>query len=358
MKNIHLVYSIPPVKKVFRLLNKISIIVFRCPLYRHFPKIVLNWPTPIYAPFSITKNLIDFLSKDYSVKVYSLFEKIELALNEDDLFIGHPWPDFSTYTEGNNKWSGFDKNQITNKVILKYPNDKRIFILSPFNHSYEQCGWLLELSDKFNLFMAISGDYWIKNIDNSDFRGKFKNLHQIPMAIDSSAYPKLKNTFNSKGKRKFLFIGRVSKEKNIEMLEKIAESMPEFEGGYIGKNDIKGWTKISDFVPLTQKFISEVAKEYDFFINLSTFDAQVTTVLEAICWGFPVLCTPQSGYEENCIIKMSTNNLEFNISQINKIQQMEIDEICQVVENAQNLIERRFSWDVFNREISNILKMC
>lgn len=355
MKKIHLVYSIPPVKKSFRLLNKISLLIIRKPLYRYFPNIVLKWPNPIYAPFSITKNLIETLSKNYSIRVYSLFEKCNVKIKKDEIFIGHPWPDFTTYKEGNNKWSGYDKNQITNKVIQKYPNDKRIFVLSPFNHSFEQCGWLLDLSDKFKTFLAISGDYWIQNLEKSRFDKKFKNIFQIPMAINSQSYPKLKFEFNPKGKRRFLFIGRVSKEKNIEMLEEIAKNVPAFEGGYIGKNEIKGWNKISDFASLTKDFISEVAKNYDFFINVSTFDAQVTTVLEAMCWGFPVLCTPQSGYEEECIIKMSIDDLAFNIEQIKKLQEMDATELKQISNMAIDLVNKKFSWSEFNNKVSDAI---
>lgn len=351
MKRIHLIYSIPPVKKKFRFLSKISNLMFGVPLYRFFPNVILKWPDPVYAPFSITKNLIGYLSENYSVRVYSLFEKKDLKLKDNDIVIGHPWPDFSTYKDGNNKWNGYDKNQITNKLILRYPNDKRVFILSPFNLSFEQCGWLLPLADKFKTFLAISGDYWIRNIEMSEFKGAFSRICQIPMAIDTKVYKKVKMNFNPKGKRKFLFIGRVSKEKNIEMLEKLADSIPDFEGGYIGKNEIKGWKKVKDFVPLTNELISEVAKEYDFFINLSTFDAQVTTVLEAICWGFPVLCTPQSGYEEDCIIKMSTDDLEFNIDQIKKAQQMDDVELSNLINNSKDVIDKKYSWNTFNQTV-------
>lgn len=356
MKILHLVYALPPTSIQYKYLSDVFFKFFGVPLYRYFSLRVLNWPRPVHAPFSISRNLIQGLSERYKVKVYDIRETVDIILNVDDMFLGHAWPDFTTKDPKSNKWESFDKHQVTNKVILRYPNDRRVVVISPFNHSLEQCGWMLDLAGKMNRYVAICGDYWISNISKSPFDGIFPCLQQLTMGIDNEQYPYVRKKFSPKLRRKFLYIGRISAEKNVAMLELIASTVEGFQGGYIGNGEIRGWKKVSNFRALSPEFMSAVLDEYDFFINLSSYDAQVTTVLEAACWGLVVCCTPESGYEEDCFVTMSATELAYNVEKIKKLQQMSGRELHDTAQRARKLITEKYSWDNFRMKTIHIIE--
>ena len=355
MRTIHLVYAIPPLKPKFIILDFVVGKIFKSPLYRYFPLQVLDWPRPVYAPYSITKNLIETLSTNHKIRLYGLKENVDLDLKDDDIFLGHLWPDFSSKAENDNEWICYDDSQISNKVVLKYPHDPRVFAIGPFNHSLKQCGWMLPLSKYLKNYIAICGDYWILNLDNSDFANVFENIFQIRMAIDSTKYPFLRKSFNPVNNRKFIYIGRLSSEKNIEMLERIAATVEGFQGGFIGNGEIKGWKKIDDFVLLTPEYVQQLSKEYDFFINLSTYDAQVTTVLEAACWGFVVCCTLRSGYEEDEFVKMSHDDLQYNVDKIATLQGLDSNILLAKVYSGREKVINKYSWAMFNNKINELI---
>jgi glycosyltransferase involved in cell wall biosynthesis len=347
-KKLHFVYAVPYAKKIKSL-------PLKTPLYRRHWQFIFKWRTPIPAPFCITYNVLNALSKNFEIFLYDVHEKLEIDLNPTDTFLGHFWPDTSTKEKGNNNWSAFDLDQITNRTILKYPFHDGVFAMSPFNHSTDQVGWAKPLFDKLNCYIPICGDHWMDNLMHSEFHYlKGKAIH-LNMGIDRRSYPQVKFSFNKKGHRKFLYIGRISKEKNIEMLERIAQQSKNFEGGYIGDGVINGWKQIAPKANLNPSFMKKLAGEYDFFINTSTYDAQATTVLEAMSWGFVVACTPETGYTENGIFRLSANDVEFNLEQVNQLNSLDENDLKNIVQQYHVLLQQKFSWDLFTNRLLSIL---
>ena len=355
-KKLHLVYAIPKISKKWSLLNRIVRKLTGNELYYYSYKF-LDWNSPISAPYSITFNICKKLNRKFKIRLYSIFDNRNLILNNNDLFLGHPWPDFKDYQNGNNSWKSYDTNQITNKLILKYPNDKRVFIICPFNHSLEQIGWIEPLLSNISNFVALSGDIWVNTFKDFPLFEKFKNVYNINMSLDQKHYPFIKKDFNKKGERKFLYIGRLSKEKNIKLLEQLASRIENFKGGFISDGDlIKGWHKISAFTDLNPEFMKKIALEYDVFINASDFDAQATTILEAMSWGFMILCTNQTGYIHDSIFELKLHDEIFNINIIHKIQNMDDLNLKKIQNTNLNLLKNKYSWNVFSDKLQSILK--
>jgi glycosyltransferase involved in cell wall biosynthesis len=347
---LYFVYAVPYAAK-YRALS-----IFGAPLYRKYWKYLLKWPKPISAPFSITYNILKALDQHYKVLLYDVVDRGVVDLGPDDKFVGHFWPDEQTKTQGSNYWTSYDPQQVANTAILKYPLDKRVFAISPFNHSMEQMGWAVPLLKKLNCYIPICGDYWVNNIEQSEMAFLQGRMSHINMGITLEQYPKVKTQFNMKGKRKFLYIGRISKEKNIQMLEDIAANSSGFEGGYIGNGIVKGWHQIAPAAKLTPEYVKNLAAEYDFFINTSTYDAQATTILEAISWGFVTACTPQTGYTEDCIFELSASDVVANVSMIGFLNNMDEDRLHQTVAAGQALIQEKFSWARFTSGLKAILE--
>jgi glycosyltransferase involved in cell wall biosynthesis len=348
-KKLHFAYSVPHSR-----LSKLKL--GGEPLYRRYWMYLIRWPKPVRAPLSITYNILYHLKDEFDIHLYDIYETGSIELGKDDIFLGHIWPDFSTKEEGNSCWLEYDKDNLTNKMILRYPGDKRVFALSPFNLSVEQMGWASPLFKKVNRYIGICGDFWYDRLENSEFSFLKEKFSCLNMPINTEDFPPIKKQFNPKGKRKFLHIGRVSKEKNTEMLECLAENCPDFEGGYIGTGKIKGWTHIAEFAYLTPKFMASIADEYDFFINTSIFDAQATTIIESMAWGLVVACTPESGYQEDSIYQLSADNLQYNMEVVHMMQQAEEETLHAIVESNHQLLKNKFNWNIFINKLSNVLK--
>lgn len=353
-KNLHFVYAFPDLKNPWKRIDSLLSKLFGFNLKEKYFSL-RNWPKPIQAPLSISFNVCKSFSEQYNVFVYDIHDNRDLFLGNNDIFLGHAWPDFKDYKSGNNYWKTFDPDNITNKVILRYPNDPRVNIIMPFNHSMEQNGWLEPLLDKIHTFIGIAGDYWVNNLPNFPLATKINNFNQLNMAINRNDYPLLKISFNKKNNRKYLYIGRVSKEKNIEFLEKMALT-PDFIGGYISDgNYIKGWKKISDFRSLTPDYVQSLVREYDFFVTASTYDAQATTILEAMSWGFMILCTEQSGYSHDSMFLLDINDFELNKSLLDSIQNLDDKVFFEKQDINLNLLDTKYSWGKFNKDLHNVI---
>lgn len=178
--------------------------------------------------------------------------------------------------------------------------------------------------------------------------GDLRKTHLI-MGIDAEDYPRVKQSFNPSGKRGYLYIGHTSWYKNTKELERIAESLPGYEFGHIGAGEIKGWKKIADFASLTPQFMSEIAKKYDFFVNVSTADPGATTILEQMCFGFVVACTPETGYEHPSLLRLSTNDTDSNVKILEDLQSLPAEELLKIATANRMVAMEKHSWGQFTK---------
>lgn len=293
------------------------------------------------APQSITLQIARSLSADYNVKLYDCKERLNIHAKQGDILLGHVWNDPDTIV-----W----------KALADGAFEKK-FIIGPYNHNPLGVVAAYDAVNQCDKFFAICGDYWIETLPQSpfyDFRDKIVHLN---MAIDTDDYPLVKTVFNEPGKRKFLYIGRTAPEKGTDILEQLAESVPGFKGGYLCARGggIKGWEKLDIPKHFTPDVMRKVASEYDFFINMSRMDAQATTILEAMCWGFPVLCTRQSGYTLDNFFYLDLEDMNKNIQVINLVQYADERELKKMSMNNREKSKELYSWETFLSKLkSNI----
>ncbi|MEZ7891939.1 MAG: hypothetical protein QMC67_09330 [Candidatus Wallbacteria bacterium] len=352
-RTVHLVYSLPsPSKKLYKALYKISQkLNLLHPLYRNGN--FIDWPEPVYAPFSIPFNICNTLKNYYKLRLYNIFETADADVKPDDIIMVHLWPN-KDFTDVNTNLTSY---KLLEKCFLK----NKVYVLSPYNHDIKQILWMKNIFKNFKgiNFIPICGDYWLDTWSNSPFKDLIKKEHicHVNMGIDPFQYKKVKFKYSPKGKRKFIYIGRTDYPKNIEMLENLASNCKNFKGGYISSGTIKGWEKISNYCNLTDEYMTGLASEYDFFISTSVADAQATTILESVCRGFGVAATLESGFDSDGIIKIDINNIDFNCQQINVIQNMEEEEIIKLNVNGFNTIKEKNNWKNICNKILNFLEM-
>lgn len=324
---LHFVYATPNT-----LLDKVSMkLLGRKLLHPAWEK--LPWPTPLKAPLCITYQTARHLSKRYRVKLYDLRERLEIVPERGDILLGHGWPDPQSLL-----WRAMDD-----------PRFSRRYLMAPYNHDPRQVAWSAPLVERCDRFFAICGPFWIDTFERSPLSAFREKVFRLNMGIDTNDYPLVKSSFNPPGKRKFFYIGRGGHEKGGDLLERIARYVPGFQGGYISVGgEIDGWTRICDPTDLTPELMRRIAAEYDVFINMSRFDAQVTTVLEAMSWGFPVACTRESGYSrEETLFYLGLDDEEGNAAVIGRIQEMESSRLAELAQLNRQLVAERYSWERF-----------
>lgn len=342
---IHFVYRAP---RYSSLLGKIfQKLAFTIGLPKGFPVLWRNgnhlpWRTPIRAPHSISYNLLQALKQKDQVKFYDLYEKTVCNLKSGDKFLGVPIQVFDS-----KEWDDPAIFKATARTLTAYKNrdDIEKIIILPYNSDpkYNQStNGIIERYGK-NLII-ISGKIWSDTWDQSPIKPYVKNLLRVNMSIDADQYPVVKTSFNPKGKRRYLYVGHTGFYKNTAQLEALAAAIPNFEGGHIGGGTIKGWKKISDFADMTPEFMTEIAKDYDIFLNTSSADASPTTILEQMCFGLAVACTPESSYDYDSITRLHVTDTAFNIEALNKLQQTDESELLECAKKNREYAIKFHNW--------------
>lgn len=334
VKTVHFVYA-TPISRIDAIQLKLFKRKLLHPSWEQY-----KWPVPVQAPLSITYNIAKSLSAKFRVKIYDLRERIDIKPEDGDILLGHIWPDTESIV-----WRALNNIKFHKK-----------YLIGPYNHDPSQISWTYKAVEKCDKYFAICGRYWIDTFENSPLKVFKEKIVHLNMAINTTDYPLVKSSFNPPGRRKFFYIGRTGKEKGVDLLEKYAEIVPGFKGGYVCVgSDIKGWEKISEPRKLTPEFMKKIAEEYDVFINMSRADAQVTTVLESMSWGFPVACTHESGYSEENFFYLDPNNQDINKSMFSTIQQLRNEKLIEMSHTNRKIVESKYSWDMFLNILENNL---
>tara|TARA_Y100001970_G_C14234801_1_gene861125 strand:+ start:1604 stop:2716 length:1113 start_codon:yes stop_codon:yes gene_type:complete len=294
----------------------------------------------ISTPDAIGKNLKNFLEKKYNVKTYN-YDAFEIINPGDaDVLLGHWHP---------NPFTVF-------RLSAKKKGWKRILALAPF--CPDPKGWHNAFGDSIiencDLFLAITGSYWIKQINNSLFKHWGPKILHLDLAVDRKNFPVIKNNFHPIKKRRFLYIGNTSWCKNISFLEELAKKLPEVNFSWIGGDQtlekINGLGKL-DF---SKKESKDLIKEFDFLIHVASADGNPTTILEAMAWGLIPVCSVQSGYEETFGIRnISNKNIDEAVETIKNLQLIPEGTLNKWKNENLKRLDNHFNWNRFCSQVIN-----
>ena len=251
----------------------------------------------ISAPWSIGNNLYNYLIKNFDVKIYQWTSYEKANPKKGDILIGHAHP---------NPFTCFRRSMRSNLWQKK-------ILMQPFNCDPYQVSYLYKIIQDVDIFLAITGDYWIDNIKNTIFKQWKNKIKRLDLAIDLNHYPLIKKKFNKKNNRKFIYIGNDYRfnnyAKNLEYLKKIIYDYHVKYFATIGNKKIEG-VKHYGWMDFKKKEALDVVAKYDFLITVSKFDANPVTILESMAWGLIPIVTKQCGYYRNKgIINVPLNNI-------------------------------------------------
>ena len=344
---IHFVYAVPDYRLMLwqRACRKIHLDIERwisgpTPRWRHGA--VSHWPTS--APASITHHVYKYLRERCPVLLYDLRERIKPRVGVDDVVLGHPW---------------IDPGTIVQRLVMEGTRCRAKILMFPYHHGLtkyvEPARPLVERCDQV---LGITGQYWYDTMDASPFASWKPKFHRLDMAIDAVGFPFVKSGFNPPGKRKYLFIGSDSDYKGLDTLARIMARLPGYECGWLGPGrDIPYIRHVAQWADFTPEFVRAIAQTYDFYVHTGISDANPTTILEAMAWGFPVACTPQSGYYHiPSVVELSLDDLEFSAQQLLKLQFMPVEDLQSLSQENRQLVETHYTWKRFNKTVWRVLE--
>lgn len=289
------------------------------------------------APGCIGREVGKRLEAKYSVKYYDYGGYTRARPAPGDVLLGHPHPCPPTCFRSSarsNVWA-------------------RVLILQPFNYDLQQVAFLDPVVRRADRFLAITGQYWADGLADSVFSFWAPKMVHVDMAVDRKDYPFIKAEFHDPGKRRFLFIGHSGWQKNPDYLRQIAAALPEYDFGWIGRHvtPLEGFEhhEVPDFrEPEARRLIAD----YDFLLTVGRFDANPTTILEAMAWGLIPVCTPQSGYSrEPGVVNVPLDNPDAAARILESLQEAPDERLRSLQELNYDALASHYNYDRFAEQV-------
>lgn len=285
----------------------------------------------ISTPDIIGHTLLTELSRDYAVQAHEFDRTYRIDPSPGDVLIGHAHP---------LAWTVFRRS-------AKQPGWARRILLEPFAVDWRQIGFIEEVIDDCDLFLAITGKYWFDVSSGPTARWKPKMVH-VDLAVDRGRFPKLRNAVADKGQRRFLYIGGEQYFKHLPYLDAIAGAWKSGTIDWIGRGRPLANVRSLGFVDFSSEAGKRLVGDYDFLITVGKADANPTTILEAMSWGLVPVCTPTSGYvDEPAIVNVPLDDVAGACAVLDRLQQMDADAILELRHRAEERLAEHYNWERF-----------
>lgn len=305
----------------------------------------------IQAPYSITKNVYEYLSSKTEV-VYYPWDKIgTIETNENDIILGHPHYDDQTIIQ-----RLFRSAKTCRARCLIHPlHTNRVNDNIPFTP-------LASVADKI---FSITGKYWYDTLESTCFASWKPKIIRLDMAINMEHYPFIKKSFNPPNERSLVYIGSAMPQKNLSFMREIMLALPNTKLIWYGGHRDEPLSKLPNvethgWAVLTKEVAENICSRGDIFINTSISDANPTTLLEATSWGLVAACTKESGYYGGeMFYELELGDLRKSIDIIKYL--LNVDETVLLERSAYNrkIVAQEHTWEKFNTTIWNELqKLC
>jgi hypothetical protein len=292
----------------------------------------------ISTPDAIGRNLALRLRHRHEVIQYDWDESTVIKPGHGDILIGHPHPA---------PWTVFRRS-------LRNAGWGRTIAMFPYTHGdIRQVAWANRIVCNCDLLLAITGNYWYQTVASSVFAHWQPLMVHLDLAVAREDFPVIKQRFNPRGKRRFLYIGHDYWFKNLDYLVEIGR-----EHGGAGISWM-GWSKrkIDGLQALgRQDFGTSMARrlvsEHDFMITVGFADPNPTTILEAMAWGLVPVCTRESGYAEYPgIVNVPLNNARAAADVLQMLQEVDESELERMQGMNWAALDAHFNWDRFGRQV-------
>lgn len=294
------------------------------------------------TPDAIGRNLGERLETRYRVVYHNWMDRDDIHPEPGDVLLGHPHPSGGTVFRRSSRNRGW----------------KRILMMSPLNGQRSQIAFLDSVIRRCDLYLAITGPYWLKWLGTSSFSHWAPKLVRLDLAIERADFPVLRQRLSEPGKRRFVYIGHSGPTKNTPYLSQIAQRLPGTDFAWIGPGDLP----ISGVRALgRQDFRTSAARElvsgFDFLLIVSKYDSNPTTILEAMSWGLIPICTPQCGYDDTpTILNVPLHDAEQAARILLELETAPADLLTEIQQRNWDLLNTYYTWDRFAAQVVDAIE--
>ncbi len=294
----------------------------------------------ISAPDVIGRTLLDQLGHNHDICAHDFDRTYRIDPAPGDVLIGHAHPVSHTIF----------------RRSVRQPGWARRILLEPFNADWRQVGFIDDVIDQCDLFLAITGRYWFQHTAGPTARWKPKMVH-VDLAVDQAQFPLLRTAVEKRGHRRFLYIGNDHPGKNLPYLDAIAAAWQHGTIDWAGRGKPLRHVTSLGFVDFSTRAGRELVSTYDFLITVGRADANPTTVLEAMSWGLVPICTPTSGYvDEPAIINVPLDDVPRACAILDRLQNAEPAEIHALRHAARTRLDTHFRWDRLVEQVRSAIE--
>ena len=295
------------------------------------------WPPR--APLSITHHVLGALRGIGEVRFYDWKERLAIHARPGDLLIGHPFPGVP--------------GTVFNRACRDGRFAARIALVPMHQGLAEYCQAISPALDSCDHILGIMGPYWFDTWRQGPFAHWAPKITPVDMAVEVRHFPRIKRGFNPSGRRKFLFIGNGEPYKGAHLLSILfGLAKGKHACVWIGADRMLPNLERRPSQRLEGAVMERVAAECDVFLTMGVSDANPTTILESMAWGFPVACTPQSGYYGMSEIEeLSTTDMARNLETLDYFQEADEGELLAMADKARRLVETRFTFERLTRTV-------
>ena len=293
---------------------------------------VSGWPER--APVTITARLYQALRARGTTLLYDWTERVPVAAGPGDVLVGHPFPG--------------DDARVWNRACLEGNAGVRVALL-PLSHRMAEANAFLDpFVPRLDAILGIMGPYWRDTWRQGPFAHWADKLIPVDMAIDVARFPRVKTSFNPPGRRTFVYLGGEGPQKGTHLLSILFGLARRHRCVWIGAGRRIPNVECRGFAELTPDYVRRLGEECDVFLTMGVSDANPTTILEAMAWGFPVCCTPESGYHHMPeLVSLSTTDMAHNLLALDRMQDAPEATLRAQADAARRRVETDFGWDRF-----------
>jgi len=289
----------------------------------------------IQSPYSITKNLHNYLSQRCPVKYYRWDSTEQISVGPNDIVLGHP---------------NYPANTPTRQAFTQPCRAK--CLIHPFHHNRASDNLPFDdLASQADRIFSICGPYWYDSVDQTGFAHWKPKMVRVDMAVDANVYPYLKQDFNRK--RRLLYVGSSTPNKNLGLLYKIMKHLPDVELHWYGGSREHPLARLPNvrttgWVTLDHKLAERICQDCDVMVSVSDSDANPTTLLETMAWGLIVACTKESGYYNDPLFtELYLDDFQATIQQIRGLLAAPADQLRERSKAGRSAVEATYNWDRF-----------
>lgn len=212
--------------------------------------------------------------------------------------------------------------------------------------------WLVEWCDSWmhavDHAFLISGPRWESSIPQ---RWRYK-VTRLDMAIDVDDYPPLERPFHQPGQRRCLYIGCTVPAKGTDWLEALIRQTPEARWGHIGPGRVAG-AEEHGYVPLETAEGRDIAAQYDLLVMPGRYDANPTTVLEAMALGLVPVCTQGCGWDGDDVWLLPW---EVDLAAQHIRHLLTVDDLHDYCDGDREQVQNKYNWSAFTAPIVSMVE--